>query len=35
MPKGALAKIRKFSPATCPSGELHWLVTATQMAGTK
>lgn len=35
MPKGALAKIRKFSPATRPSGELHWLVTASLMAGTK
>ena len=31
--KGALAKIREFSPALSPSGELHWLVTATQMAG--
>jgi phosphohistidine phosphatase len=33
MSKGALAKIREFSPARSPSGELHWLVTATQMAG--
>lgn len=33
MPKGALAKIRDFSPTLSPSGELHWLVTATQMAG--
>jgi phosphohistidine phosphatase len=35
MSKGALAKIRDFSPTTSPSGELHWLVTAMQMAGTK
>ena len=33
MTKGALAKIRNFSPAMHPSGQLHWLVTATQMAG--
>jgi phosphohistidine phosphatase len=32
MSKGSLAKIRGFSPATRPSGELHWLVTAAQMA---
>ena len=35
MTKGALAKIRDFSPTRCPSGELHWLVTAAQMAGRK
>lgn len=35
MPKGALAKIREFSHTLSPSGELHWLVTAGQMAGTK
>jgi phosphohistidine phosphatase len=35
MTKGALAKIRDFSPTRCPSGELHWLVTTTQMAGRK
>jgi phosphohistidine phosphatase len=35
MPKGALAKIREFSHTLSPSGELHWLVTATQMAGMK
>lgn len=33
MSKGALAKIREFSNTPRPSGELHWLVTATQMAG--
>ena len=33
MTKGALAKIRDFSPTRSPSGELHWLVTAAQMAG--
>jgi len=33
MTKGALAKIRDFSMTTRPSGELHWLVTAKQMAG--
>jgi len=35
MTKGALAKIRDFSPMRSPSGELHWLVTAAQMAGRK
>jgi phosphohistidine phosphatase len=35
MSKGALAKIREFSPKRNPAGELHWLVTATQMAGMK
>ncbi len=35
MSKGALAKIREFSPTRNPSGELHWLMTATQMAGKK
>jgi phosphohistidine phosphatase len=35
MSKGALAKIREFSYTLNPSGELHWLITATQMAGTK
>lgn len=35
MTKGALAKIRDFSPAQCPSGELHWLVTAAQMGSRK
>ncbi len=33
MSKGALAKIREFSPLPPPAGELHWLVTAAQMAG--
>jgi phosphohistidine phosphatase len=33
MTKGSLAKIREFSPTVHPSGELHWLVTAAQMAG--
>ena len=33
MSKGALAKIRKYSPAIIQSGELHWLMTASQMAG--
>jgi phosphohistidine phosphatase len=33
MSKGALAKIREFSFTPRPSGELHWLVTAAQMAG--
>jgi phosphohistidine phosphatase len=33
MSKGALAKIRNFSYRMTPSGELHWLVTAAQMAG--
>lgn len=32
MTKGALAKIRDFSYAQRPSGELHWLLTAKQMA---
>lgn len=32
MTTGALAKIRGFSYAERPSGELHWLVTAKQMA---
>jgi phosphohistidine phosphatase len=35
MTKGSLAKIREFSPTIPPSGELHWLVTAAQMAGMK
>jgi len=35
MPKGALAKIREFSAMASPSGELHWLVTAAQIAGMK
>jgi phosphohistidine phosphatase len=35
MSKGTLAKIREFSHTLSPSGELHWLVTATQMAGMK
>jgi phosphohistidine phosphatase len=35
MTKGALAKIREFSPTQCPSGELHWLVTAAQMGNRK
>lgn len=34
MSKGALAKIRNFSATQSPSGELHWLVTAAQMADT-
>jgi phosphohistidine phosphatase len=34
MTKGGLAKIRNFSYAERPSGELHWLLTAKQMAGT-
>jgi phosphohistidine phosphatase len=33
MTKGGLAKIRHFSPADRPSGELHWLITAKQMMG--
>lgn len=33
MTKGGLAKIRNFSFAERPSGELHWLVTARQIAG--
>ena len=32
MSKGALAKIREFSLLRSPAGELHWLVTAAQMA---
>lgn len=35
MSKGALAKIREFSPMRNPAGELHWLMTATQMGGKK
>ena len=35
MTKGALAKIRNFSYTHRPSGELHWLLTAKQMAGLK
>lgn len=35
MTKGALAKIRNFSPAGRPSGELHWLLTARQMTWTR
>jgi phosphohistidine phosphatase len=35
MTKGALAKIRDYSYAERPSGELHWLLTAKQMAGRK
>lgn len=34
MTKGSLAKIRNYSFAERPSGELHWLLTARQMAGT-
>jgi len=34
MTKGGLAKIRDYSFHQCPSGELHWLLTAKQMAGT-
>jgi len=33
MTKGGLARIRNFSFAERPSGELHWLVTARQVAG--
>jgi phosphohistidine phosphatase len=33
MSKGALAKIRDFSYNMNPSGELHWLMTVSQMAG--
>jgi phosphohistidine phosphatase len=33
MTKGALAKIRDFSCTEHPSGELHWLLMAKQMAG--
>ncbi|MCK9579439.1 MAG: phosphohistidine phosphatase SixA [Methanoregula sp.] len=35
MTKGALAKIRNFSFAQRPSGSLHWLITAKQMAGVR
>jgi phosphohistidine phosphatase len=35
MTKGALAKIRNFSFNSHPSGDLHWLVTARQMTGTR
>jgi len=35
MTKGALAKIRNYSFSTRPSGQLHWLLTAKQMAGTR
>jgi phosphohistidine phosphatase len=35
MSKGALAKIRDFSHTLSPSGELHWLVTTSLMAGIK
>jgi phosphohistidine phosphatase len=35
MTKGSLAKLREFSFTLRPSGELHWLVTAAQMAGRK
>ena len=35
MTKGALAKIRNYSFTGHPSGELHWLLTAKQMAGGK
>jgi phosphohistidine phosphatase len=31
--KGGLAKIRGFTHSVRPSGELHWLLTAKQMAG--
>ena len=34
MTKGGLAKIRNFSFESRPSGELHWLITAKQMAET-
>ena len=34
MTKGSLAKIRNYSFTERPSGELHWLLTARQMAGT-
>jgi phosphohistidine phosphatase len=33
MTKGGLARIRNFSYTSRPSGELHWLLTAKQMAG--
>ncbi len=35
MTKGAMAKIRDFSYTGSPSGELHWLLTARQMAWRK
>jgi len=35
MTKGALAKIRNYSFHQRPSGELHWLLTKKQMAGTR
>lgn len=35
MTKGALAKIQDFSYTGRPSGSLHWLLTAKQMAGMK
>jgi phosphohistidine phosphatase len=35
MTKGALAKIRDFSFAQHPSGELNWLITAKQMAANR
>jgi phosphohistidine phosphatase len=35
MTKGALAKIRNFSFAQHPAGDLHWLITAKQMAGNR
>jgi len=35
MTKGALAKIRNYSFTERPSGELHWLLTAKQMASRK
>ena len=35
MSKGTLAKIRAFSLTQSPSGELHWLITASMMAGMK
>ena len=34
MGKGSLARIRDFSFATRPAGELHWLLTAKQMGRT-
>ena len=33
--KGSLAKIREFTYLAGPAGELHWLLTAKQMAGIK
>jgi phosphohistidine phosphatase len=35
MTKGSLAKIRNYSFHQRPSGELHWLLTAKQMAGSR